>query len=105
MRRPLKSPITPAMSGTSRATCSAIGRASVLMSLISSWTASGSPRREARSDPPSWGDRDAEVGHGVGAGSKRGHWLPGGTGGVAPGFTTVGPPAAMESTNDRPMAG
>lgn len=46
-----------------------------------------------------------QVPGGVGAGSKRGHRVPGSTGGVGPGSITTGPPAAMESTNDRPMAG
>lgn len=42
---------------------------------------------------------------GSGGASKRGHWVPGATGGVGPGSTVTGPPAAIESTNDRPMAG
>ncbi len=41
----------------------------------------------------------------AGAGSKRTQEAPAGTAGVTPGSTSIGPPAAIESTKDRPMAG
>jgi pimeloyl-ACP methyl ester carboxylesterase len=42
---------------------------------------------------------------GSGGASKRGQRLSGGSGGVGPGSTATGPPAAIESTNERPIAG